>query len=104
MDEYNKRTLYPMLLKCYHHLHSMIESIGCIIQTTDEDFNLDFFQQIASTSKPLKELVIKELLIFRHYWMDPKDIKCPFQWWGKHRAMFPTFGFLAHQILGIIRS
>ncbi len=23
MDEYDKKTLYPMLLKCYHHLHPM---------------------------------------------------------------------------------
>jgi hypothetical protein len=36
--------------------------------------------------------------------MDPKDIKCPFQWWGKHEAMFPMFGFLAHQILNIVKS
>jgi hypothetical protein len=36
--------------------------------------------------------------------MDPKDIKCPFQWWGKHKAMFPIIGFLACQILGIIGS
>ncbi len=34
--------------------------------------------------------------------MDPKDIKCPLQWWGKHEAMFPTIGFLARQSLGII--
>jgi hypothetical protein len=29
----------------------------------DEDYNLDIFQQIASTSEPTKELVTKELLI-----------------------------------------
>jgi len=32
----------------------------------------------------------------------PKDIKRPFQWWGKHEAMFPTIDFLASQILGIV--
>jgi len=36
--------------------------------------------------------------------MDPKNIKCPFQWWGKHEAMFPTVGFLACQILSIVGS
>ncbi len=36
--------------------------------------------------------------------MDPKDIKCPLQWWGKHEAMFLIVGFLACQVLGIIRS
>jgi hypothetical protein len=35
-------------------------------------------------------------LIFKHYQMDPKDIKFFFQWWGKYEAMFPTIGFLAH--------
>jgi hypothetical protein len=36
--------------------------------------------------------------------VDPKDIKCPLQWWGKHEAMFPIVGFLACQVLGIVRS
>jgi hypothetical protein len=34
--------------------------------------------------------------------VDPKDIKCPLQWWGKHATMFPSVGFLAHQSLGIV--
>jgi len=68
----------------------------------DEDYNLDIFQQIASTSEPTKELVTKELLICRHYLMDPKDIKCLLQWWGKYETMFPTIGFLAYQILNIV--
>ncbi len=36
--------------------------------------------------------------------MDPTDIKCPLQWWGKHETMFPTFDFLTHQILSIVGS
>jgi hypothetical protein len=35
------------------------------------------FEQIANTSEPTKELVKKELLVFRRYQMDVKDIKCP---------------------------
>ncbi len=70
----------------------------------DEDYNLDISQQIASTSEPTKELVTKELLICRHYLMDPKDIKCLLQWWGKYGTMFPTIGFLAYQILNIVGS
>ncbi len=104
MDEYDRRTLYPMLLKCYHHLHPMTESIGCVNQVGDENLSLDTFQQIASISEPSKELVTKELLIFKHYQMDPKGIKCPLQWWGKHEAMFPIVGFLAHEVLGIVTS
>jgi hypothetical protein len=65
---------------------------------------LDIFQQTASTSGPSKELVTKQLLIFKHYQVDPKDIKCPLQWWGKNEAMFPIVGFLACQILGIVGS
>jgi hypothetical protein len=80
------------------------KSIGLVNQITDENYDLDIFQQLASTSEPTKELVTKELLIFRHYQMDPKNIKCLFQWWGKYEAMFPTIGFLACQILDIVGS
>jgi hypothetical protein len=104
VDAYDRRTLYPMLLKCYHHLHLTTKSIGCVDQTSDEDFCLDIFQHIATINELSKEFVTMELLIFRHYQVDPKDIKCPFQWWGKHEAMFPTIGFLAPKILGIVRS
>ncbi len=80
MNEYDRKTLYPMFLKCYHHLHRMKKSIGCVDQIGDENCSLDIFQQIASTSEPSKELVTKELLIFRRYQVDPKNIKCPLQW------------------------
>ncbi len=93
-----------MLLKCYHHLHPMIESIECVSQIVEENCSMDIFQQIASTSKQTKEHVTKELLIFKRYQMDPKDIKCLLQWWKKYEAMFPIIGFLAHQILSIIVS
>jgi hypothetical protein len=82
----------------------MIESIGCVNQTFDRDFNLDIFRQTASTSEPSKELVTKELLIFKHYQVDPKNIKYFLQWWGKHEAMFPTIVFFTCQILSIIGS
>ncbi len=36
--------------------------------------------------------------------MDPRNTKCSLQWWGKHEAMFPTFGFLACQFLSIVGS
>jgi hypothetical protein len=80
VNEYDRRTLYHMILKCYHHLHPMTKYVGCVDQIIDEDYSLDIFQQISSTSEPTKELVTRKLLIFRHYQMDPKDIKCLFQW------------------------
>ncbi len=36
--------------------------------------------------------------------MDSKDVKSPFQWWGKHETMFPIVAFLVHQILSSARS
>jgi hypothetical protein len=65
---------------------------------------MHIFQQTACTSETSKELVTKEWLICKCYQVDPKDIKCPLQWWGKHEAMSPIVCFLAHQILGIVRS
>jgi hypothetical protein len=35
--------------------------------------------------------------------VDITDIKCHFQWWEKHKSMFLNNGFLARQILGIVR-
>ncbi len=74
----------------------MTKYVGYVDQIIDEDYNMDIFQQIASTSEPTKELVTNKLLIFWHYQMDPKDIKCLFQWWGKYEAMVLTIGFLAN--------
>jgi hypothetical protein len=58
----------------------------------------------SNTSEPATELVNIEVLIFRHYQVDVKDMKCPLHWWEKHESMFPTFGFCAKQILGIVES
>jgi hypothetical protein len=50
------------------------------------------------------ELVIREMLIFKHCSMDSKEIKCLFQWWAKHEIRFLIVGFLTHQILRIVGS
>jgi hypothetical protein len=63
-----------------------------------------YIWETASTSELIEELVKRELMIFRRYQLGVKDIKCPFQWWHKHEAMFPIVGFLARHILGIVRS
>jgi hypothetical protein len=44
------------------------------------------------------------MLIFKWYQVHSKEIKCPFQWWTKHEAMFSIIVFLVHQILGIVES
>jgi hypothetical protein len=51
-----------------------------------------------------KEVVNKELLMFRRFQVDVKDIKCPLEWWVKHGSLFPIVSFVAHQIFGIIGS
>jgi len=55
---------------------------------------LDIFEQTTSTNEPIEELVKKELLIFKRYQLDAKNIKCPLQWWLKHEAIFLKIGFL----------
>jgi hypothetical protein len=98
-----KKSLFPMFLKCYYHLHALIEfERGVVEQRVGKDQSLDIFEMTSNTSEPIMELVNKELLIFRHYQVDVKAIKCPLQWWEKHESMFCTFGFCARKILGIV--
>jgi hypothetical protein len=76
---------FPMLLKCYYHLHTLVEyERGFVDQKVREDMSLDIFEMITSTSEPTMELVNRKLLIFKHYQVDVKNIKCPLQWWEKH--------------------
>jgi hypothetical protein len=70
----------------------------------DDDNNLDIFQMTIGNIELTKKFVKKELLVFWHYLVDVKEIKCPFQWWEKHETMFPTIGFLICQILRIVGS
>jgi hypothetical protein len=44
VDEYDKRTLYPMLLKCDHLLYPMTKYVGCVDQIGDENSRLYIFQ------------------------------------------------------------
>jgi hypothetical protein len=46
-------------------------------QRVEKDMSLDIFKMIVNTSEPRRELVNIELLIFKHYQLDVKDIKCP---------------------------
>jgi hypothetical protein len=74
-----------MLVKCDEHLHPLVrlETNFANHNIFYQDCNLDIFEQISSTSEPIKELVKKELRIFRKYQLDVKDIKFPLQWWQK---------------------
>jgi hypothetical protein len=89
VQKYDKKSLYPMLAKCYEHLHPSVKS-SANEGISYEDYNLDIFKQIASTSELAKELVKRELLLFKRYQLDIKEINCPLLWWKKYEAMFPT--------------
>jgi len=46
---------------------------------TDEESSLDIFEISAGTNEPTKDVVNKELLMFRSFQVDVKDIKCPLE-------------------------
>lgn len=75
--------------------------VGCVHQIKDVESNLNFFEQTISISEPVTEFVTKEMLIFKHYQIVSKEIKCPFELWAKHEAMFFIVSFLDQQILEI---
>jgi hypothetical protein len=105
VEKYGTMSLYPMPMKCYYHLHPLIEFNNSFVdQKVDDDNNLDILQMTTWSIKLTKKFVKKQLLVFWHYLVDVKEIKCPFQWWEKHETMFPTIQFLICQILGIVGS
>jgi hypothetical protein len=55
-------------------------------------------------TKTTNEIVIRELLDFRRFHVDVKDIKNPLQWWEKHEIRFLAVSFLAKRIRRIVSS
>jgi hypothetical protein len=79
VKEYNRRSLYPMLFKCYYYLHPMVESkVGCVDQIRHTKFDLNIFEQTPKANEPSTKLVNREMLIFMCYQVDSKEMKCPF--------------------------
>jgi hypothetical protein len=58
---------------------------------------------IANINEPTTKLVNRELLIFKRYQVDVKNVKC-LQGWEKHESMFLTVHFCAKQISSIVGS
>ncbi len=94
-----------MLVKSYNHLH-LVEDVVFSFANHDayQDCGLNIFQMTSNNIKTTKEIVTRELLDFKKFHVDVKDIKNLLQWWKKHEYKFPTFGFLAKRILGIVGS
>jgi hypothetical protein len=80
MEKYDKKSLFPTLLKCYYHLHPLVEIKRDVVdEKVEEDMNLDIFEMTINTREPKMEVVNRKLLIFKCYKMDVKNIKCPLQ-------------------------
>jgi len=80
LEEYNKKSLCPMLVKCYHHLHPLTSNGSVSMkERVIENCSLNAFEMTISTSEPTKELLNRELLISLKYQMNLKEIKCLLQ-------------------------
>ncbi len=78
VEEYDKRLLFPMLFKCHYHLHPFAKSKrGVIDQRDAKDNNLDMFKMTTNTRVLTTKLINRQLLIFKRYQVNVKDIKCP---------------------------
>jgi len=68
VEKYDNFKKFPMLLKCYYHLHPLVEfERGVVDQRVEEDMSLDIFEMTTGTNGPTMELVNREFLIFKHY-------------------------------------
>jgi hypothetical protein len=54
----------------------------------DEESNLDILDMFARTNEPTKEVVNKELLMFKRFEVDVKDIKCSFRVMGISTSLY----------------
>jgi hypothetical protein len=105
VEWYDRRTLYPMLIKSYNHLHLVGDVDSTFTnQDVDKDYGLNIFQMTSNNIEIVKEIITRELLDFKRFHVDMKDIKNHVQWWGKHESKFPIIGFFVKQILRIISS
>jgi two-component SAPR family response regulator len=83
---------FQCFLKSYHHLHSLLQGEDSFPNRNEEDYNLNIFEMVINSNKPLKKLVSRKLFIFQKYNVDVKDIKHPFDMWENHETTFPTIG------------
>jgi hypothetical protein len=75
VEQYDTISLYPIFIKCYYHLHPSIEFDNDFADwRVDDDRNLDIFQMIIGSTKPIEELVKRELLVFwRYKWISRRS-------------------------------
>lgn len=57
VEEYDKRSLFHMPLKSYHHLHPLSKVESSFLYINDENINLDMSEMVVNTNELVKELV-----------------------------------------------
>jgi hypothetical protein len=67
VEEYDKRSLFLMLLKCYHILYLMAKFGPMTNMQIDGESIFDIFEMSARTNEPTKELMNKEFQMFRRF-------------------------------------
>jgi hypothetical protein len=50
VEEYDQQSLFPMLLKCYHILHTMAKFEHVANMQIDEESSLDIFEMYVGTN------------------------------------------------------
>jgi hypothetical protein len=78
IEKYGKKSLFPMLLKFYCHLHPLSRAKSSLACKFDENMNLDVFEMVVGINELVKEFINSKLLIFCKSQVDVKNIKCPF--------------------------
>jgi len=58
VEEYDKKSLFPMLLKFYYHLHPLSQVENSFINNIDQYNNLNIFEMITTTNELVKSLLI----------------------------------------------
>jgi hypothetical protein len=54
VDEYDKKSLYPMLVKCYHHVHPPVDDENALVEErVIEKYILHIFKMIVSTNESI---------------------------------------------------
>jgi hypothetical protein len=58
VEEYDARSSHLMFLKCYHHLHPVVESKHeSVDQIVGANYNLDIFEMVTRTNGPTKDII-----------------------------------------------
>ncbi len=100
--KYDKRSLFFMLLKFYHHLHPLFEVESSFVDKNYEDTSLDVFEMVVSTNEPRGSLLFKNVLYFEDIkWME-KTSNAFWNGGGENEFMFPIIILLVWQIWGIV--